>query len=238
MGNTLISCVALCGVAIMLLAAEAPPAGMKPIDVVYPKAGPVCSPRKLPPGIAYPKAPRGPVLAPEGCRILSRGRPVTSSDAAPVIGDLSQVTDGDKEGCDGAYVELAPGMQWVQLDLGASAPLYCIFLWQCHGQHSVYRDVIVQVSDDATFARGVTTVFNNDRDNSAGMGIGADREYVEHFEGQLIFGGGTRARYVRVYSNGNIYNDQNHYTEIEVWGTTQAAPAGMKPIEVKYPGSY
>ena len=59
---------------------------------------------------------------------MSRGRDqsgldkkVTSSDDAPVIGELAMVTDGDKEGADGSYVELGPDKQWVQIDLGAAA---------------------------------------------------------------------------------------------------------------------
>ena len=88
----------------------------------------------------------------------------------PVIGELDMITDGEKAGGDGYFVELGPTPQWVQIDLGASRPLYAILAWHYHSQARVYRDVIVQVSDDPAFKTGVTTVFNNDHDNSAKLG--------------------------------------------------------------------
>jgi hypothetical protein len=84
----------------------------------------------------------------------------------PVIGELDMVTDGEKEGGDGYFVELGPGKQWVQIDLGSTCALHAILAWHYHSQARVYRDVIVQVSNDKDFLKGVTTVFNNDHDNS------------------------------------------------------------------------
>ncbi|MCA9245144.1 MAG: hypothetical protein KDA32_14390, partial [Phycisphaerales bacterium] len=67
--------------------------------------------------------------------------------------------------------------------------------------------------------KDVTTVYNNDHDNSSGMGVGTDKEYWETFEGRLIDGKGAKGRYVRLYSNGSTEDDQNHYTEVEVFAT-------------------
>ena len=64
----------------------------------------------------------------------------------------------------------------------------------------------------------VHTLFNNDDDNSVGLGAGNDKHYVETSEGKLVDAKGLRARYVRLYSNGNFSNDLNHYTEVEVFG--------------------
>ena len=163
--------------------------------------------------------PRAPFYVPAGTRLLSLNRPVRSSDMQPVIGELSMVTDGEKEGGDGYFIELGPGKQWVQLDLGATYALHAILAWHYHSQARVYRDVIVRVSDDKDFLRGVTTVFNNDHDNSSGLGIGKDKEYVEVAEGRLFDPKGARGRYVRLYSNGSTANDLNHYVEVEVYGT-------------------
>lgn len=163
--------------------------------------------------------PRGPFFVPVGTKLLSLKRPVRSSDMQPVIGELSMVTDGEKSGGDGYFVELGPGKQWVQIDLGASYALHAILAWHYHTQARVYRDVIVQVSDDKDFLKGVTTVFNNDHDNSSGLGIGKDKEYVETAEGRLFDPKATRGRYVRLYSRGNTSNDLNHYVEVEVYGT-------------------
>ena len=162
---------------------------------------------------------RGPFYVPAGTKLVSGKRAVRSSDQNPVIGELDMVTDGEKSGADGYFVELGPGRQWVQIDLGASHALHAILAWHYHSQARVYRDVIVQVSDDRDFNKGVTTVFNNDHDNSARTGAGQDKEYIEVAEGRLFDPKGARGRYVRLYSNGNTANDLNHYVEVEVYGT-------------------
>ncbi len=156
---------------------------------------------------------------PVGTKKLSLKRPVTSSDRQPVIGELEMIADGEKEGGDGYFVELGPSKQWVQIDLGARYALHAILAWHYHSQARVYRDVVVQVADDKDFLKGVTTVFNNDHDNSSGLGIGKDKEYIEVAEGRLFDPKGATGRYVRMYSNGNTVNDLNHYVEIEVYGT-------------------
>jgi len=162
--------------------------------------------------------PRGPFYVPKGTTLLSLDKPVTSSDDFPVIGELDMITDGEKSGGDGYFIELGPGVQWVQVDLGASRALYAILAWHYHTQARVYRDVVVQVSDDPQFKKGVTTVFNNDHDNSSKLGAGKDKEYIEVAEGKLFEPNGAKGRYVRLYSNGNTTNDLNHYVEVEVYG--------------------
>ena len=162
--------------------------------------------------------PRGPFYVPKGTALLSAKKKVSSSDMQPVIGELDMVNDGEKSGGDGFFVELGPGPQWVQIDLGASRALYAILAWHYHTQARVYRDVIVQVSDDPAFKTGVTTVFNNDHDNTSKLGVGNDKEYIEVAEGRLFDPNGAKGRYVRLYSNGNTTNDLTHYVEVEVYG--------------------
>jgi hypothetical protein len=82
----------------------------------------------------------------------------------------------------------------------------------------VYHDVVVQVADDPDFIENVRTLYNNDYDNSAGLGVGKDPSYIETSEGRLVDGKGLEARYVRLYSNGNTSNEMNHYVEVEVFG--------------------
>jgi hypothetical protein len=162
--------------------------------------------------------PRAPFFVPAGTKLLSAGKPVAASDMAPVIGEVSFVTDGEKSGEDGYFVEFGPGKQWVRIDLKESAALSAIIVWHYHSQARVYRDVVVQASDDKDFVTGVTTLFNNDHDNTSGLGIGKDKEYIETNEGRLIDAKGIRARYVRLFSNGNTSNDMNHYVEVEIYG--------------------
>jgi hypothetical protein len=161
---------------------------------------------------------RGAVYVPKGTVLLSGKKKVTSSDANPVIGELDMITDGEKSGGDGYFVELGPGVQWVQVDLGASHPLSAILVWHFHSQARIYHDVMVQLSDDPAFKTGVTTVFNNDHDNSAKLGLGKDKEYIEVAEGKLFDAKGAKGRYVRLASKGNTTNDLNHYVEVEVYG--------------------
>lgn len=163
--------------------------------------------------------PRGAFFVPRGTKLVSLNRPVTSSDMQPVIGELGFVTDGEKSGEDGYFVELGPGKQWVQVNLKAPYNLYAILVWHYHSQARVYRDVIVQVSEDKDFVTGVTTIFNNDHDNSSGLGVGKDKEYIETYEGKLVEPRGIKTRYLRLWSNGNTANDMNHYVEVEVYGT-------------------
>lgn len=162
--------------------------------------------------------PRPPLVVPEETRLLSRGAEVTSSDDFPIIGELYYITDGDKEGGEGSYVELGPGHQWVQIDLGEPAEIHAIVVWHFHSQARVYRDVVVQVADDADFLENVRTVFNNDHDNTLGLGIGTDKEWVQTFDGRPMPVDGETARFVRLHSNGNTTNALNHYIEVEVWG--------------------
>ena len=198
----------------------APPAGMAPLDIELPAPMFAGTPRPVnEPNIEKPSGqPRPPFLAPVGTGNLALGKPVSSSDEWPIIGDLEMVTDGDKSGGQGSFVELAPGVQWVQIDLEQPVTVYAILMWHYHVQARAYRDVIVQVSDDPEFVTGVTTVFNNDHDNSSGLGAGQDMGYVETFEGKLIDCKGVVGRYVRLYSNGNTSDDANHYVEVEVYG--------------------
>jgi len=193
---------------------------MEKLKLELPKAMFVGTPSTLKSANLEPtrQGPRPDLMVPKGVANLAKGKTVTASDAMPVIGELAMVTDGDKDGADGSYVELGPGKQWVQIDLGKSHNVYAIVLWHFHSQARVYRDVVVQVSDDADFIKDVKTVFNNDHDNASGLGAGKDKDYIETNEGKLIDAKGVQCRYVRCYSSGNSSGDVNHYVEVEVFG--------------------
>jgi hypothetical protein len=208
------------GLAILVPAAPAQDPGKEALKIQLPKPMFVGTPKNIrtPNLETITGRPRGPFMVPVGTVLLSAGKPVTSSDKEPVIGEISYVTDGKKSGEDGYYVELGPMLQWVQIDLGQPYELEAIVAWHYHSQARVYRDVIVQVSDDKDFISGVTTVFNNDHDNTAGLGAGKDKEYIETYDGKLFDPKGVKARYVRLYSAGNTSNDMNHYVEVEVYG--------------------
>jgi F5/8 type C domain len=161
-------------------------------------------------------------LVPAGTTNIALGKKVTASDNDPVMGSLDLLTDGDKAGDEGSWVELSPGKQWVQIDLQKPSEIYAILVWHYHSQARVYLDVVVQVSDDPTFSKDVTTVFNADAQNELGLGAGKDMAYIETYEGKLIDAKGVKGRYVRLYSKGNTTNKLNHYIEVEVFGKPAA----------------
>lgn len=161
---------------------------------------------------------RPPFLVPLGTTNVARGKSVTASDEEPIIGEIEMITDGDKEAADGSYVELAPFLQHVTIDLESPHEIFAVAVWHYHKQPRVYLDVIVQTADDPDFTANVATLFNNDIDNSAGLGAGTDMHYVETYKGELVDAKGVKARYVRLYSNGSSTDDLNHYVEVEVHG--------------------
>ena len=166
--------------------------------------------------------PRPVFLVPEGTTNVALGKPIASTDEYPIIGTIDQITDGDAKATDGSWLELGPFEQNITIDLEAKYEIYAVLFWHYHKQGRVYYDVIVETSDDADFITNVNTLFNNDIDNSLGLGTGEDMHYIETAEGKLVEAKGIQARFVRLHSTGNTENDMNHYIEVAVFG---------KPVE-------
>ena len=162
--------------------------------------------------------PRPVFLAPMGTKNVALGKKCFSSDDFPVIGEIEMITDGDKNGDDGNFVELGPFLQDVTIDLGMKYKIFAIVFWHYHKQPRVYFDVIVQLGDNREMTKNVNILFNNDIDNSAGMGLGEEMHYVETSEGKLIDTKGVNGRFVKLFSQGNTNNDLNHYIEVSVYG--------------------
>ncbi len=161
---------------------------------------------------------RPPFLAFKGAKLISEKKPVTLSDKNPINGSAELVTDGNKEAGDANVLEMHRKLQWVQIDLETPCKIAAVVIWHAHDTPQITKDVIVQVADDPDFTKNVRTLFNNDYDNSAGLGVGKDKEYFENYEGKLVDGKGEVARYVRLYSQGSTYTALNRYTEVEVYG--------------------
>ena len=154
-------------------------------------------------------------------KLTNEDTKVTTSEEA-VSGENEYVVDGDKTADMTAMLQLPSGLQWVQLDLGAEHVISAICVWHDQGDERVYKDVIMQISNDPKFAdkTKVTTVFNNDHDESSklGLGKGPDKEYRERNDGRPVDAKLTKGRYVRVYSAGSTSEPINNYIEIEVFG--------------------
>ena len=171
----------------------------KELPLVLPKSVALGTPRPMKINNLEPvsSAPRKLPKVPAAAVNLAKGCNVTSSAREAAAGDFSYLTDGDKGGEEGFEVELPRGAHWVQIDLAKQAEISAIALWHFHRERRVYFNVIVQISDDASFKSGVTTVYNNDAENELGLGKG---------------------RYVRFYYKGNSAGPSNDYIEAEVWG--------------------
>lgn len=202
-----------------LVAAPAFAAETEPLMLKLPGHTPKGTPEDLPTGPTVEpmptKAPK-PLDVPKGVQNVALKKTVTSS-VAPFLGELSQITDGLKEPFDEQAVEMKKGTQWVQVDLGQAYEIHAIAMWHDHRYVQAMRDVILQVSDDPEFKTGVTTLYNNDVDNSSGLGVGTDREYFELEYGRAVPAKGVKARYVRGYTKGSSLSALNCWQEIEVY---------------------
>ena len=157
--------------------------------------------------------PRPPMMVPAGLKNLAIGAKLTASDKNATASTLEKVNDGDKEASDQSIIFMRKGTQFIQVDLGAPAEIFAIAIWHAHNSAKVYHDVIVQVADDQDFLENVRTIFNNDQDNTSGLGVGTNKEYFETHEGKLIDAKGVKARFVRFYSKGSTESALNEYTE-------------------------
>lgn len=202
-----------------LFAAPLRAADSKPLELKLPASTLKGTPEDLPKGphIEPPpdKAPATPDV-PAGVVNVAAGKPVTAS-VQPFQGELAQITDGKKEPLDDDCVEMKKGVQWVQVDLGKEYEVHAIAMWHDHRYVQAFHSVIVQVSNDAEFKKDVATLFNNDVQNSAGLGVGTDREYFEMRWGRVVAAKGAKGRYVRAFTKGSSLAALNCWEELEVY---------------------
>jgi hypothetical protein len=163
-----------------------------------------------------PKTAPAPIQVPNGVKNVAAGKKVTSS-VNPYTGELAQITDGQREPLDEDVVEFKKGTHWVQVDLGEPYAIHAIAMWHDHRLLQAFHDVVLQLSDDPEFKTGVTTLYNNDTDNSSKLGVGTDREYFELEYGRVVPVKGVKARYVRGYTKGSSLSAINCWQEIEVY---------------------
>jgi hypothetical protein len=162
--------------------------------------------------------PRPPMMVPAGLKNIAPSAKITASDKNATADTLAKLVVGEKEATDENIVSFRKGTQWVQLDFGAPQEIFAVVIWHAYNSGQIYHDVIVRVSDDPNFVENVRTIYNNDYDNSSGLGAGTDKEYFESNEGRLVDAKGVKGRYLRFYSKGSTDGVLNEYTELEVYG--------------------
>ena len=152
---------------------------------------------------------------------IALGKRITGSMNLPLEGKYGFLCDGNRSA--DAFLTLGPEEQWVQVDLGENYELFGLIVWHEYGSASIYRDVVIQVSKDASFA-SATTVFNNDHDSSASYSraVGSDPAYVESNYGRIVEMKGDVGRFVRIYSNGSTRDEMSRFVELEVFGRRAA----------------
>ena len=172
-----------------------------------------------PPHLRNEGAKRPPFMVVPGLKNLALYQPVTGSDE-PVTGDLDQLTDELKKSGEFDYVE---GPAWVQVDLDEPSAIHAVVVWHFYRNPVIYKDVVVQVADDAGFSKNVRTLFNNDHDNSSGLGRGRDPAYISRWWGEIVDArgaghAGTRAQHVRLYTASGVEGEFARYVEIAIYG--------------------
>lgn len=130
-----------------------------------------------------------------------------------------------------AMADVGTGAKYLQIDLGSSKLVNSLAVMRDNANLRTYHNVIYQLSNDPTFATGVTTVFNNDHDNVHGLNLGEnkDSEYQETENGRYVTFTPASARYVRLYSNGSNYDSSNRYREVLVGTNTAGTNAPPQP---------
>ncbi|MDG0810117.1 fibronectin type III domain-containing protein [Cohnella rhizosphaerae] len=163
---------------------------------------------------------------------------VTTNGLVKNAVSLAKLVDGDRQASAYALIDAAAGPKWVQLDLGESFDVTRVNVLNDFNpsEPRTGRDIIVQLSNDPTFASGVTTVFNNDADNTAGQGAGTDAAYMEPTDGSgknVTLSAPVNARYVRSWANGHVRSSNNSVqtvntpVEVDVYAAVPATNASL-----------
>lgn len=166
---------------------------------------------------------RPPFMVTPGLKNLAFGKPVSSSMLyGPVTGELDQIVDNVKKSDDFDFIEFGSGPQWVQIDLEKIERIYAIVVWHFYKNSIIYNDVIVQISDEPEFKDAVT-VFNNDHDNSSGLGSGKNSAYFARWWGEIVDlrgeeYNGVETRFIRVFTAGGAGGEETRFIEVAVYG--------------------
>lgn len=173
------------------------------------------------------------LVIPGGVSNVAAGKTVSSNGEA-LLGELGQVVDGikfaDKPGVhdDGDFVEITSqeGVPWVQIDLQTDHDVYAVWLWFRHpvDGFDIPDNVVVLLSSDPRVTNDAHIIYNCDKTNRCGFGVGTDRRFASSWRGTLIHVDGRKGRYVRMYSRAAMRSaGTTEIVEVEVYGIPAAA---------------
>ena len=74
----------------------------------------------------------------------------------------------------------------MQIDLEQPADIYAIVVWHTTPKAACITAWWSKWPTIPNFKTGVKTIFNNDFDNSVGLGVGKKLEYIDDYRGKLI----------------------------------------------------
>ena len=164
---------------------------------------------------------------------------VKSQDEVTVNNDkpLRNATNGNKGKDDyadfGASTDKTP--MYMQVDLGDVYEVNKVNLIRYFQDHRTYNGSAIVLSEDTTFDKNDTIVYNADKSDVFGLGAGKDETYQETPEGKSwTVKDGARARYVRVYVNGKSDSGSNHVVELEVMGHAVAPESQELDVQKLY----
>lgn len=152
-----------------------------------------------------------------------------NSDSAKLVDEVKAVNQ---------YVEVLPAgengtISTVTLDLGSSYPdIDCMKLYRYWDNPARrYLGTVIAVSETEDFTNS-EIVYNSDKENVFGLGVGTEALYQETSAGhEIVLPEGVSGRYVRIYMQG--YKETagtfttNHLVEFEVYANGMTVQAGV-----------
>lgn len=154
----------------------------------------------------------------DGSENVALGKPVTFTiPTKSVFGssDETFVTDGNFDPYN-VYGTYADTYGFAIVDLGQEYVIDKLIVKAFHDW--TFEDVVLQMALDKDFTQGVYTVFNNDTDNSVGVGAGSDGTYTESGSGHCFKFSPVTARYIR-FHNHSVNGRENYsfWEEIQAY---------------------
>ncbi|MBN2652032.1 MAG: discoidin domain-containing protein [Spirochaetales bacterium] len=149
------------------------------------------------------------------------GVEITSSSSQ---GNLSIVAD--KSINQNNLTNIGKGSSWIAINLGKLVEINRIRIWRDFEKGARYKGVVIELADNPEFSDPVQ-IFNNDKNNINGRGVGTDCEYAEKWTGTIFDVDSQKAQFIRIWSAGSNLSSNNLISEIQI---LSSKPADQEPL--------